>query len=42
MPDIQKHKCRVVADYIHSWFLFLKDKINEWRTDKCDKCGKQL
>jgi len=40
MPNIDKSKCAAVADYIHSWFIYIKQKIKEYKTEKCDKCGK--
>ena len=42
MPDIQKHKCRVVTDYIHSCYLWIKEKIDYYTQKNCDKCGKRI
>ncbi len=39
MPDIEKNKCRIVMDYIHSYYVWWKE--NYWWT-KCEKCGKKL
>jgi len=40
MPNIYKNKCAAMTDYIHSWFIFIKEKVKEWKTEKCETCGK--
>lgn len=39
MPDINKNKCRVVTDYVHSWYIWILEKIKK---KSCEKCGKKL
>jgi hypothetical protein len=40
MPNIDKNICAAVTDYIHSWFIYIKQKIKEYKTEKCTLCGK--
>lgn len=36
---MKENKCKVVMDYIHAYYTWLRDKY--W-FNKCDKCGKKL